>query len=464
MYYDEFFKLCGYGPEDTEREKPRIERAFQILGINTEDIKLAEERVRLYFDIELEGVRKLLGVWIRQLFDLVLAREEGKKIIYTSFPSIPALGLAAALASEDVYCQAPEVVLDVAIGQILGKIEPILEEAEKQGLPPGIGMCSLNQARFGAIVKGIIPTPDLSVVGGFFCDQMAKTEDHLHYRYGYPVVYIDQCYGDSPWDEFPKITKRRLRYFGKETEIALEEMRKVVGPELNEEILTSARHENAKLWFAQQDIADLMKSDPAPLSNIDIGMEFQMVASAERRAVYEGLPAMETLIEEGKQRVNQGKEKIEKGAPKIFFYSHHFTDPSIMRLVEDIGLCMVAGHFHTLGTQDMIKAQAKTYGERRAERMLRFGFYHSGMGAAYKAVDLCKLWNVEGAVLFYHFSCRPMSADVFQMKKTVEEQLSIPVLMVEGDYYDIRSYTAESFRTRLETFAEMLRARKAVKG
>ena len=43
------------------------------------------------------------------------------------------------------------------------------------------------------------------------------------------------------------------------------------------------------------------------------------------------------------------------------------------------------------------------------------------------------------------------------------EELGIPVLPLEWDCYDARDYSAESLRTRIETFAEVVRARKAAK-
>jgi benzoyl-CoA reductase/2-hydroxyglutaryl-CoA dehydratase subunit BcrC/BadD/HgdB len=46
------------------------------------------------------------------------------------------------------------------------------------------------------------------------------------------------------------------------------------------------------------------------------------------------------------------------------------------------------------------------------------------------------------------------------VKKQIEEQFGIPVMVMEGDIYDSRNYTAEQMRTRVETFAEMLREMK----
>ena len=45
------------------------------------------------------------------------------------------------------------------------------------------------------------------------------------------------------------------------------------------------------------------------------------------------------------------------------------------------------------------------------------------------------------------------------VKNEIETKLGIPVLTLEYDMYDTRDFSAESFRTRIETFAEMLRIR-----
>ena len=87
-YYDELLKLCGFEDEEIKRESPRIDKAFQRLELGPEDMKSAESWVRQNHDIELLGVRKVLRLWLKELVDLVLARDEGKKLVYYGFPTI----------------------------------------------------------------------------------------------------------------------------------------------------------------------------------------------------------------------------------------------------------------------------------------------------------------------------------------------------------------------------------------
>ena len=106
-YYDELFKLCGFEDEEIKKERHRIEASFERLGIGPEDMDTADSWVRQNHDVSLKGVRKLLGAWLKELIDLVLAKDEGKKIVYFGFPAIIGPGLMLSASSEEVFVSAP---------------------------------------------------------------------------------------------------------------------------------------------------------------------------------------------------------------------------------------------------------------------------------------------------------------------------------------------------------------------
>ena len=203
-YYDELLKLCGFEEDEIRKEKPRIDEVFQRLELGPEDMKTAEEWVRENHDIELLGVRKLLRAWLLELLDMVLARDEGKKIVYYGFPSIPGPGMAikeaGELAGVNIYCACPDVILCHTLGQIFNKLTPVLEAGEENGLPPGHGLCSLQQIRIGGMAKGVIPVPDLVTGSSYYCDMGSKADELLHERYGHPAIYVDGSM-DSRWGE-----------------------------------------------------------------------------------------------------------------------------------------------------------------------------------------------------------------------------------------------------------------------
>jgi len=78
MEYTNLFKMCGYELGEIEREKPRIDKVFDMLELGPKDIQTALTTIPQNFDIELNGVRKLLRIWLEELLNLMLAKEEGK--------------------------------------------------------------------------------------------------------------------------------------------------------------------------------------------------------------------------------------------------------------------------------------------------------------------------------------------------------------------------------------------------
>ena len=100
--------------------------------------------------------------------------------------------------------------------------------------------------------------------------------------------------------------------------------------------------------------------------------------------------------------------------------------------------------------------------EQVADLILRRrGALYSGLAYLSQARDLAKLNNVDGVILFHHIGCRQYNTWLLKAKAVIERDLYIPVLIFEGDYCDTRDYDAKQSRTKLETFAQIVKTAKA---
>jgi len=465
-YYDGLLKLCGFEDEDITREKPRLDKAFLKLELGPEDMKTAEKWTRENHDIELRGVRKLLRAWLLELVDLVLAREEGKALVYYGFPSIPGPGMAIKAAGElagvDIYCACPDVVLCHTLGQIFNKLTPVLEAGEQNGLPPGHGLCSLQQIRNGGMARGIIPVPDLVTGSSYFCDMGSKADELLHERYGHPAVYVDGSM-DSRWGEYPNYQPERVEFLGGQLNKLFDTVKEVIGVEVTREAWDRAMASSRTLYGAQGRLTRLMTADPMPISSVEVGLALQLTAGSTGRAMSEGPEAVSILCDDVEKRAAQGIGVVEKGAPRIMNFIAPFSDPSITHMVEDAGLALSA-NLLSVPPQKHPPTTYTSLGEIRAERDMRDGHYHSAFGFAKRFEDAARDYKVDGVLWAYLYNCRPLALTSHIMKKWVEENTGIPTLSLETDCYDSRNYSAAALRTRVEAFAEMLRARKASAG
>ena len=184
-------------------------KAFTKLGITDEDILRGKQRLTTYFDTELKGVRKLFGLFVRELVSIILAKEEGKqKVIHGCMaPSFEILGSALRSNFKDVCVLVPNPPFMVVMGSIFGKFVSILEAAEKQWLKSGlVSHCAMVKTRLGLFALNLIPRPDLLITSGSLCDTSPKTNDLLHEIYGIPTYYYDTVQDRELW-EYPNSTR-----------------------------------------------------------------------------------------------------------------------------------------------------------------------------------------------------------------------------------------------------------------
>jgi hypothetical protein len=460
-YYDKLFELCGFEYEEIEMERPRIEASFEKLGISPEDMETADSWVRQNHDISLEGVRKLLGAWLKELIDLVLAREEGKKIIYYGFPAILGPGLILSFSSEDVFISAPDMVLDHTMGQIFNKLDPILEAGEANGLPPGHALCSLWQAKVGGIAKGMIPVPDFALASSYYCDMGSKADDLVTAKYGVPIAYIDGVM-DSKWGEYPEYLPERVHYLGAQINQALEKAEEVLEIKIAPNAWEKSRKDSQSFRDNLVRLVELMKADPVPLSIVDLELLEALSGSSTGRGIREGIKAMDILIHELEKRVEDGIGATEKGAPRVMVRLGHTSDPRVTRLIEETGLAVPLTFI--LGSWGGVKVKPKatytTPGEIIAEYEMTAGYYHGTEGQIQFYEKAAKMMKLDGFISQYLYNCRPVATISHIQKKHLEEKTGLPVLSLEIDNFDSRSYSANSLRTKVETFAEMLKSNK----
>ena len=458
--YTELFRLCGFTDAEIAKERPRIDRAFKKLEIGPEDCQRAEDRLRKYFSVELIGVRRCLGIWLKDLIHLVLSEEEGRKVVYTGVP--PPAGLALSLNLAGAWCGVLDYTLGLTMGLIFNKLTPLLEIAEEHGTPPETASCSFHQARLGAIVKGMVPVPDAVLSPGFFCDQSAKVWELIHELYGSPIMYLDSCM-DSAWDEWPEIPHRRVRLYAADMREAKEELERALGIEISEDILMAGWRNFMELRLSVQRMIELANLEPKPISQVDLNPFWRLVSVPGNWALKEGKEVIGILTSEVEKRVEERRGVMEEGVPRVGVYALPVSDPALTRMFEESGLNLVGPLAYYLPPLQRMESKYTTPEEQSVEGSLRRGVFHSTSGFLNETNEGVQMLGLDGFLWFYQKACRATTPQMLIYKKAMEEELGIPVLALEADLFDTRSYSAEALRTRVETFADLLRERRAAK-
>ena len=464
----EFMELCGYtDEEEIKQDTPRLEKALERARMTLADIDHGiDEMKRVYrSDLELVSVRKMMGVWLKKFIALMLCRDERKKVIYHIHPGVPRHVLMMNYASEDIYCDFPDSCFFMMAGQLLNILPRYLEMGEKHGMPPARAHCGINLLEVGLMAEGIIPKPDLLIVGSYQCDQSHKTAELLSERHKIPLVKADAV-SDDPWGVFPDIYEESCKYFGESYDEMLRKSAETIGIELTEEVINKARHTYARLWRNLDEIHRvIIDAEIRPVGFASSWFFEWAVLEPDRIMVEAGIPALELHRDELKERVAQGLGVLEKGAPRIALKCGMGGDMSVGPLLEDCGLNAVvplnATFLDWWEKQPVPETlRGESLGTRIAAGYLRKGYVRGGEHHVWRIREQAREVGADGLLFTPVYQCRCFAGLPVIVKQEVEKELGIPALYLETGAFDARDHSYEAMKTRVETFAELLRARK----
>jgi len=462
----ELLKLCGLEDCDIESELPRVKKAFGKLGITAEDVERGKQRLNEYFDMGMKGVRKLWGMNIREIVNLTLAREEGKKkIIYWGMSAgMDVVGSALVTKSSEVYAADPERLFNVVFGILFDKLIPILEAAEGKWLKGGAAAhCSGVKTRLGLFALDLIPKPDLMVTSGFLCDTSPKTDDLLHEIYNIPTYYHetsqDRAFGkDSDTERVANFTVKGMRKL-------VQKVQGIVGLEITDDMLWEVLRARSMYTSVVAKLDNLLQnSDPFPISATHVVLWRSFGTMALNVHHLEGpVDAINILYKEVQERVDKGLGVLKKGAPRILAINPPGgSDPRLEHLIGQVGIALVAaetGLFMPDGRgRPDVKESKDPY--EQMSLYLRASHVTNLRERISILIGLCKRLNLDGVLGRFHVGCRSNAGDAIMIKNAVTKELGIPVLLLEWEAFDPRVYNHEQYKRRFEVFETMMRTRR----
>jgi hypothetical protein len=465
----EFLKICGFDSSDVESELPRVQRAFDKLGITAEDVERGKQRLTEYYNTELQGIQKILRLTVRETVNLALAREEGKKKIIYSFmaPVMEQIGGALMSASREVYMTVLTDLIQTIFGCIFGKIIPTLEAAEKRWLKSGaVAHCGNVKTFAGIIASELIPAPDLLITSGFLCETAPKTVNLLGELYNIPAFSVNSALDREDGELEPP--KRITNLLAKSFRRLTEKIGEITGVSITDGMLRDALYARRELDNTVIKIQDLIEySDPLPISTTYDALVRYLGRHVpfSNHDLPDAIDALNTLYEELQERVSKGVGVIEKGAPRILaFTPSHYTDPRPEHLMVQAGIATVGTAFG-LCPPDGRRRSLSTSVVKDPYEAISIGTQNSLPDQPLKIriatlIGACQRLNIDGILDRYHVGCRTIAGDAIIIEDALSKQLGVPVLIQAFDDFDPRSYDEEQFKRKLEVFKTMITSRK----
>jgi benzoyl-CoA reductase/2-hydroxyglutaryl-CoA dehydratase subunit BcrC/BadD/HgdB len=465
--YVDFLRLTGFEEEEIGKYLPQWRQASERLGLTEEDIRFAtEERLPAYFAVELKGIRKLLGCFVKETIDLTQAKEykeRGVKIVYGILPAVLHFYYALKLtAPEKVFVSFPDIFLTMVLNGFFHKLSPYLEEAERAGIPYGCRHCALNKARYAARRLDIIPSPDVNWIWGFICDEAPKTDEFIRiYHDPEWKTYITRLPHDQSLGTVEDEVVERVEYLANQMRDGFEAAQREIGIKVPEgkisEVIAMWQGYAAKL----SELALLMSADPQPLGAISGRLFWEGLFTPFNTGIENLDEALDITLREVKQRLANKEGILPLGAPKLLIYSVHPTVPWIAKIFEENGVGIPLSEFFIMSKKQLQPPSFEDPYLAAAEGWLRT----SGMvNPGYQAEQICEKMEThkfDGMVFGLMDFDRWLGSSHRLLTRMVEEKTKLPVFYIEGDNWDDRDYSPEALRTRIESICEIMKIRKA---
>jgi hypothetical protein len=460
---EKLLRLADFEEDEMPRYLPEWRKASQKIGLTEDDVKFAvEEWIPTHFDLRLEGVRKSIGGWLRETMDLMKAseyKEKGFRLLYGVFPSGFQYFYSFKLAAPDkVFVSVPDAFMSFVLNMLFHKLNPYLEEAEKGGISRACRHCPASKWRYAARRWGVIPTPDVSWVWGFLCDNAPKADEFIqaYYDANWKTVFTrlphDQSMSLNPKQ---KADPWRVKYLASEMKESFHAVQKELGVNIPVEKLQEA--DNIMKGYASKlfKVAKLITADPQPVGGVSTELfSFAVVLPFNTGLGYMD-KALDILIKELKQRVAHKEGILPEGAPKLMAWTAPAGVPWVVKTFEDNGVRFQRPMSHR---RKPVRQKSQDPFLVTAEDQLRGGD-NTGSEAVQILEDLAA-YGADGMVFgFYDFD-RWLGGHHRLLARIVEEKTGLPTFYIEGNSWEDRDYSHEALRTKIESICEIMKMRK----
>lgn len=331
------------------------------------------------------------------------------------------------------------------VGAVLastGAVEPFLEEAEEAGFAPD--SCSYHRAVTGATLQGLMPEPDFLIATSAPCSGGLAVLENVARHFGKDMFIIQV----PPFE-----SEEAVRYLAGQ----LREMTRFVsdhtGVPLDQDRLRQsidATNRARELVVELYEIAQAVPSPARPRDLVNFGIVFSLLLGTE-----DGVEVARIFRDELKARADAGIAGTPGEAVRLLWLQNRiqFKQPLERMLSEQLGAAVVVDELNDIrwGPIDPDRPF-----EGLARRMMSIPLVSAAGDRIRVMKRLARDYKVDGVLNPCHWGCR-QGAGIRGLVETGLGEIGVPVLNLEVDCVDPRSFAEGQLRTRLEAFVEMLR-------
>ncbi len=389
-----------------------------------------------------EELQKRPRAWLMYTIQLtstlLKAFEDNAKVVWTTYYAFP----MELLAAFDVVPFDFEIACNLLPGSDPKCSVDIMTKAEAKGY--SLDLCSFHRLALGSYLLGYLPKADLLLTSSYFCDGKTKTNQILAQYYGKEAMMLDVP---------NELSKESVAYVSGQLQTIARKLEEVSGHKMDPDRLRECIRASNRSRAAYGRLANLGKLKPFPWDGSRL-CNLSIIGN-----MFSGTPFQEQLYQ---KIIGECEQRMVEGAvsPEEFRVLWLAWFPAQRTNINDI--------FRKNKVSIVMSELARVYWdevdenhpfEGMAIRCLKNPYVGPVEQRLKGVLQLAEEYNVDGAIHFSTMACRHANASA-RLISDVLEKRNIPFLELDGDMSDQRNYSPERTRSLLESFIEVMAARK----
>jgi benzoyl-CoA reductase subunit B len=399
---------------------------------------------------------------------LANAKADDRKVVYTFVPG----NLTELLGALDLLPVLPEI--NALQSGMRGKSAAYIAEAERAGHSEDV--CSYVKCDLGMSLKGNLgptgerlPDPDALLLSYTGCFTFMKWFEILRERYQCPLLMLHVPYqGDGTIT--PQMRHYVVEQLRNEIVPALE---KIAGKKLDEAELSRRLAQSAKAEDDLVAVWEAGKKRPSPVDGYFGGVYYVGPIFSAFRGTPDATAYYAELRAEVDERAARGEGPMTPDGP---------MGPERFRLVVEGPPCWTSfNDFWRMFSKEGAVVVSSTY--TRVGGLYDTGFRHDPEHPFETMADYClgcytnlnlparvdlltryvRDYQADGFLINSVKSCNSFSVGQLQMMGVLEERTGVPGGFIESDLVDSRYFGKANIANRLQSFFQMIEARRARK-
>ncbi len=330
----------------------------------------------------------------------------------------------------------------------------LCEKAEEMGYPRDL--CSYARADIACSTVnggpiGGLPKPDFLICCNNICGTVLKWYEVQARYYNVPLFIFD-----TPFIHTEFTNEARI-YVTRQMEDYIIFLEEVCGIKMDHDKMNDVGKlsiQSMKLW---QDVLDTTMHKPAPMSAFDAFFHLALIVTLRGTQIV--VDYYIELLDEMKQRIAGEISMVPDEQYRLLwdnlpvwyktrwlsekFASHHAC------LVADTYTSAWSGVVHLLDENNILESMAMAY------TSVYINISIDRMFEKIKA--MVKKYDIDGMVMHSNRSCKPYSFGQYDLRKMIANEMNLPVLIIEADMVDERSFSKGQIETRIDAFMELLK-------